>query len=454
MNKSFRVKFTIVFFAFTALIAARMDAEVHNAEYYYERSNWKTYRKDYTGAVEDLNTAIKLQPNNSRNYNARGIAYERCGNYEAAMADFEYALKLNPYSAEARHNIKNLDNKINNTGNPVPQTGIPDRTRVEYQTHTSAGQKFPAWNTPENQSLDNQTYLQNQADIYTTYPQSPAGNMNTGTTYRQVNMPPAVTQGQVQNYNTYTRPLQTGVVQTPFTGKPPVMADTLSKQNGYRQTNGTAVESPSQTLQPAVNRTDGRLQSNGMPPQAGGLGQFTTDSVNYYTPGGVMTNSGVYNHVNSGYTVPADSNPSSRYQRYAVDNRQTPLNTGGWNNVLPRQAIQTVGNAPVNKGNAAIDMRNIHIKKMFIDPAAENYNYRGTELNGKERFDEAIEQFNAAINAYPEYAVAYNNRGVAFAGKGDLKRAAEDFDRALRINPYYYDAQFNREYVLAGRTWR
>jgi tetratricopeptide (TPR) repeat protein len=292
MNKSFWVKCFFVFFTLTASTEFRVEAQIHNADYYYERSHWKMYQRNYAGAIEDLNTAIKLRPNDSQNYNARGLVYEKCGNYEAAMADFEYALRLNPYSAETQHNIGNLNNKLNGAGRYS--------SNINYTNE---------------------------------YSRSPSGN--------------------ITNVQVPVRTVSQPLVNTPVNGE--------AWRQDYRQTNAAAVQAP-------VYSVSTRPQEN------------------------------------------------------------TPVN---------------YKNVPVFKSP---------VKKIFIDPIAEKYNILGAELNENGRFDEAIEQFNAAIKIYPNYAIAYNNRGVAFAGKGDLKRAAEDFNQALRINPYYHDAQFNRERVNNGKA--
>lgn len=56
---------------------------------------------NYEGAIEDLNQAIKLEPQNALAYNRRGDAYYRLGDYEQAQADSSQAILLNPQDANA-----------------------------------------------------------------------------------------------------------------------------------------------------------------------------------------------------------------------------------------------------------------------------------------------------------------------------------------------------------------
>ena len=57
---------------------------------------------------------------------------------------------------------------------------------------------------------------------------------------------------------------------------------------------------------------------------------------------------------------------------------------------------------------------------------------------------EAIEDFNRAIQLFPEYAALYNNRGNVLLGIGAVREAMKDFDRALLLAPGYAAAYSNR----------
>ncbi len=56
----------------------------------------------------------------------------------------------------------------------------------------------------------------------------------------------------------------------------------------------------------------------------------------------------------------------------------------------------------------------------------------------------ALEDFNHAIELFPEYPVAYNNRGNLLLALGQLGEATKDFDRALVLAPGYAAAYSNR----------
>jgi tetratricopeptide (TPR) repeat protein len=59
----------------------------------------------------------------------------------------------------------------------------------------------------------------------------------------------------------------------------------------------------------------------------------------------------------------------------------------------------------------------------------------------------ALDDYNRAIELFPEYPVAYNNRGNLLLALGQLTEAQKDFDRALLLAPGYAAAYSNRANV-------
>ena len=85
---------------------------------------------------------------------------------------------------------------------------------------------------------------------------------------------------------------------------------------------------------------------------------------------------------------------------------------------------------------------------------ANIHNDRGVAQWRLGKTKEAVDDFNKAIELFPDYAVVYNNRGNALM---DLKRpdeAVKDFDRAIDLAPAYGAAYNNRGNALLamGRT--
>ncbi|GBU25076.1 hypothetical protein R83H12_01715 [Fibrobacteria bacterium R8-3-H12] len=86
-------------------------------------------------------------------------------------------------------------------------------------------------------------------------------------------------------------------------------------------------------------------------------------------------------------------------------------------------------------------------KPPAITDEALAYLNKGIDLYRKEKDDEAIEDFNAALRIKPDYRDALCGRGLAYYFKGNYDRAIEDFEAVLRINPNDADAKKNLEVV-------
>ena len=57
-------------------------------------------------AIEDYDKVIELDPNNAEAYNNRGSSYHSLGQNERATEDFDKAIELDPNNAEAVNKLK------------------------------------------------------------------------------------------------------------------------------------------------------------------------------------------------------------------------------------------------------------------------------------------------------------------------------------------------------------
>ena len=75
-------------------------------------------------------------------------------------------------------------------------------------------------------------------------------------------------------------------------------------------------------------------------------------------------------------------------------------------------------------------------------------NILGATLQGQGKLQEAMANYNRAIQIRPNYANAYSNRGTALQELGKLEDALESCDRAIQIRPDFADAYSNRGAAL------
>ena len=65
---------------------------------------------------------------------------------------------------------------------------------------------------------------------------------------------------------------------------------------------------------------------------------------------------------------------------------------------------------------------------------AKGYYNRGCAYGEKGQYDQAISDYNKALEINPRYAKAYNNRGYAYGKKRQYDQAISDYNKALEIN--------------------
>ncbi|MCB1520238.1 MAG: tetratricopeptide repeat protein [Hyphomicrobiaceae bacterium] len=82
------------------------------------------------------------------------------------------------------------------------------------------------------------------------------------------------------------------------------------------------------------------------------------------------------------------------------------------------------------------------------DRRAMLLNDRGVAYGRLGQTRQAFEDFNKAVQLFPEFAAIYNNRGSLLLRLGLLKEAIKDFDRALVLAPGYAAAYNNRAGAL------
>jgi tetratricopeptide (TPR) repeat protein len=76
--------------------------------------------------------------------------------------------------------------------------------------------------------------------------------------------------------------------------------------------------------------------------------------------------------------------------------------------------------------------------------AASDWVEKGVALVLEGKYNEAIINFNKAIELDPKDAVAYNNRGVAYGELGNYEQEITDCSKAIEINPKLAVAYYHR----------
>jgi Tfp pilus assembly protein PilF len=73
----------------------------------------------------------------------------------------------------------------------------------------------------------------------------------------------------------------------------------------------------------------------------------------------------------------------------------------------------------------------------------------GGDCLDKGKYDDAIAEYDKAIEINPNVAIAYTNRGLAYGRKGEVDRAIADYTKAIALDPNFVLA-----YALRGGAYK
>jgi len=78
-----------------------------------------------------------------------------------------------------------------------------------------------------------------------------------------------------------------------------------------------------------------------------------------------------------------------------------------------------------------------------IDPKAAEHNSKGLALMKQDKYDEALEEFNKAIEIEPDYLDAIKNKGNTYYYKADIEKALECYELTISKDPSYWSGYNN-----------
>lgn len=85
------------------------------------------------------------------------------------------------------------------------------------------------------------------------------------------------------------------------------------------------------------------------------------------------------------------------------------------------------------------------------DKAVKLYIWRGTSRYNKKKYDEAITDFNKAIEIIPQNEFAFYDRGLAMFAKKEYDKAIVDYSIIINLDSDYADVYYNGGELLGKR---
>ena len=84
------------------------------------------------------------------------------------------------------------------------------------------------------------------------------------------------------------------------------------------------------------------------------------------------------------------------------------------------------------------------IWSMISTQAKWKYSNLGLSEYKKGNYQQAINNYTKAIEAYPDVAFLYNNRGLAYSKLKEYEKSISDYNKAIELKPDYAEAYFNK----------
>lgn len=346
--------------------AIRLDDK--NSKAFHDRGRLFVRLKQYERAMQDFNAAIALKY--SRGYLERGHLHNRLKKYESAIKDFGIYLE-DPewaYTTQAKEGLKRAQNALS----PKPEKKADDAAG------TDSAKRKKAWEELDKQRAGKAPKLRRPRKRKTIR--------------------------------------QTAKVEPPAPAKP----EPAPKPNTAQAVKRMLDDCKSNDLERLIAGCAGALKS-------GRIGKQAT-AVAHYRRGEAYRLKGEFDRAIEDFSqvlTLAPNDVTTRIQR---------------------------GNAYLGKRQyqEAVDDFSRAIK---IDPKSGTAYYnRGRVFAMAQRYDQAIRDFDQALKLNPKDAQAYNNRGNAYKNIGELDRAIRDYKEAIRLDPKQAEAYGNlgRAYQIGG----
>ncbi len=123
-----------------------------------------------------------------------------------------------------------------------------------------------------------------------------------------------------------------------------------------------------------------------------------------------------------------------------------------WTDVINQ--YQTIPQAYINRGIILATEKKYdealtdYNKAIQLEPKfSKAYNNRGGLMRTLNKYDDAISDFNKAIELQPDYVKAYNNRGLLMNITKRYDEAIKDYSKAIELKPNFAEAFNNRGVV-------
>jgi len=415
------------------------------ADALHQRGLIKLQKRDNTGALEDYNLAILLDPNNHLYYHNKAIAIAQMGNLKGAIENFKKALELNPKDLQIYHNL----------GAAYVEIGELDRAiklfsqalklySQDYQIYQNLGVvRFKAG--------DRQGAIADYNQAIKINPNKTEAYYNRGIAHRFL----GDNQDAINDFSTVLQ-LNPKVVDA-YTQRGIVRFEMKDIEGATADFNEAIKLNPKHP-EAIYNRAVIRRLSKDNQGSLADFNQVIKIHPNYmdaYIKRGIVRfdlgdRRGALEDLDRAVQL-QPKNAEAYYHRGNTKRSMGDLSSAIADfetaiNFHPKyhQAYNDMGIVRLRTGDIPGAMKNFEAALQIKPNYAEGYNNRGFTKFRLADISGAMKDFEIAIEINPNYAEAYNNLGNSRFQTGDYQGAMRDFSETIRIHPKYVPAYNNR----------
>ncbi|MDJ0555567.1 MAG: tetratricopeptide repeat protein [Microcoleaceae cyanobacterium MO_207.B10] len=414
----------------------------------YNQGLIKLQKRNNTGALEDYNRALNLNPNNYQSYNNKGIAIAQLGNFREAIENFQQALELNPKDPQSHHNL----------GAAYAELGELNQA-IEYFS------KALELNPKDSQTYYNLAVVRfkigDKQGALLDYDQAIALNPKNAEIYYNRSIARRFTKDNQGAIDDLTKVLELNPkIADAYTKRGIVRFDMKDTTKAIADFNEAIRLNPKHPESFYYRAVVHRLLKDNQRSLAdlNQVIQIHPDYIDTYIKRGVVRfdlgdKRGALEDFDHAVKL-TPNNPEAYYNRGntrrslgdfpgAIADFETAI----YLNPQYHHAQNDLGIVRLKIGDIRGAMKNFESVLKINPNYAEGYNNRGFTRFRLGDFPGAMSDLESALKINPNYAEAYNNRGNALFKTGDFQAAIKDFSQTLRINSNYVPAYNNRGFA-------
>lgn len=405
----------------------------------------KLQKRDNTGALENYNRAIILDPNNHQFYNNKGIAMAQLGNLKAAIKDFHKALKLEPKDLQSYHNLGAAYAEMGKLNQAIElfSQALKFNPQDSQIYHNLGVVRFKAG--------DRQGAIADYDRAIKFNPTKIEAYYNRGIARRFL----GDKQGAIDDFTTLLK-LNPKVVDA-YTQRGAIRFDMKDIKGAIADFNEAIKLNPKHP-EAIYNRAIVRRlmrDNNGSLADFNQVIQINPNYVDAYIKRGIVRfdlrdHRGALEDLNRAVQL-QPKNAEAYYHRGntkrslgnfpgAIADFQATIHL----NSQYHQAYNDLGIVRLRMGDIKGAMKDFETAIQINPNYAEGHNNRGFTKFRLGDIEGAMKDFETALQINPNYAEAHNNLGNARFQTGDFQGAIDDFGETLRIHPNYVPAYNNR----------